>query len=57
MCAWLEEMKARRERTGASLKVMKAGQEHMEEEIMASLKTQIGCLATHIDINREKADA
>jgi hypothetical protein len=57
MDAWLKEMKAGQERTDASLKEVKAGQEHLKEERMASLKTQIGCLTTCIDVNQEKVDA
>jgi hypothetical protein len=35
---------------------MKADQEHLEEELMASLEIQIGWPATHIDVNQEKVD-
>jgi hypothetical protein len=36
---------------------MRAGQEHLKEEIIANLKLQIGCLASHIYVNQENVDA
>jgi hypothetical protein len=48
---------AMQEKMDTNLKEMKASQEHIKEEIMADLKTQIGCLASCIDANQEKAEA
>jgi hypothetical protein len=46
-----------REKMDTNLKEMRVGQEHLEEEIMADLKTQIVCVATSINVNQEKVDA
>jgi hypothetical protein len=45
------------EKTDTNLKKMRAGQEHLKEEIMANLKTQICCLTTRVDVNQVKVDA
>jgi hypothetical protein len=44
-------------KTEANLKEMKAGQEHLKEEIMSDLKTQIGWLTSCTDVSQEKVEA
>jgi antirestriction protein ArdC len=44
-------------KTDAKLKETKAGQDQAKEEIMADLKTRIGCLASRIDVKKEKGQA
>jgi hypothetical protein len=46
----LAKMNVMQERTEANLREMKASQEHLKEEIMAGLKTLIGCLTSRIDV-------
>jgi acetolactate synthase small subunit len=48
---------AMQEKSDTNGKEMKVGQEHLKEEIMAGLKTQIGCLASRTEVNQEKVKA
>jgi actin-like ATPase involved in cell morphogenesis len=48
-------IEAMQEKTDTNQKE-KASQEHIKEEIMADMKTQVGCLASCTDVNQEKAE-
>jgi hypothetical protein len=45
------------EKMDTNVKEMKVGQEHLKEEIMADLKTQIGCFASCTEVKQEKTEA
>jgi hypothetical protein len=51
------KLEAMQEKMVANLKEMRVGQEHLKEGIMVRQKTQIGCLASRLNINQETAEA